>query len=497
MHPNPSDIEPELRSPPPREIHARLRERLVRWLFVNLGLILPWLLTCLGYGFHADRSALRAHGVPTTGWVVEKHPGGKKESPQVRYYYKTADRIYVFWNSELPQVFETLWIGQEVPVLHLVDRPSVGALAADVRNGGHYSAEMLALWLLSAILAAVMVPCWLWLETVQRRLRHLARNGIAVRTTAVSVERGQGYRGVQIWWVAYEFELNGRTSRGRTSVIPSVAEALSQPGVQATVLYDPAAPNRFEAYPAITTLYQVLPMSPELSSGSPRLPSVGTVLRLGILILVAGLGVATLRGTFDLGNRPVSDAHVEQPRSPDVGEPEQRDQTTADAKESEALERANQLVNKSNVAYESGSQFAAEAAEKHKELFSDAKLRGFPGSRPQLHDLAQQTVDLFGKAAEQYRIAAILNEDASRQGVDPPRVEYLSLKVQTFRKIAEANEAYQAVARLIFDESIQDANELRTRAGRLADHALQLFKESDGLSTQADESYGKLKGEVK
>ncbi len=106
-------------------------------------------------------------------------------------------------------------------------------------------------------------------------------------------------------------------------------------------------------------------------------------------------------------------------------------------------------------------------------------------------------MDLFGKAAEQYRIAANFNEEAGRQGVDRPRVEYLTLKVQTFRKLADANEAYRSVPQLVFDETIQNVDDLNTRAGRLADDALQLFDQANALSAQADKCYEKLKGDVK
>ncbi len=62
-------------------------------------------------------------------------------------------------------------------------------------------------------------------------------------------------------------------------------------------------------------------------------------------------------------------------------------------------------------------------------------------------------------------MAANFNEEAGRQGVDQSRVEYLRLKVQTFRKLADANEAYRSVPQLFFDEVIQDVDALNTRAG--------------------------------
>ena len=104
---------------------------------------------------------------------------------------------------------------------------------------------------------------------------------------------------------------------------------------------------------------------------------------------------------------------------------------------------------------------------------------------------------MFAKAAEQYRLAANFNEEAGRQGIDRPRVEYLSLKVRTFRKLADANEAYRAVPQLVFDQSIQEVDALNTRAGRLADDALKLFDQANALSALADKSYEKLQGEVK
>ncbi len=278
--------------PPPRTVRSRARVWLVRWLFVCFALILPWLMVSLGIALQKDRVTLRDRGVQAVGKVISKHPQSKS-LPRVKYQYQIAAQTFVLWDSALPAVFERLQIGDEVSVLVLPDQPAVAELADSVRAGG-YSSGALTLWLLSTILFVIMVPCWTWVEILQRRLRHLARNGVAARTTSVSVTRGAYYQGVQIYWASYDFHAKSKKHHGRTSVVQSVANDLSQPSTQAIVLYNPDDPNRFELLLAITTHYQIVP-------ADSKSTFIRIVFECVVLLLILGLGVAIQQGTLEVG----------------------------------------------------------------------------------------------------------------------------------------------------------------------------------------------------
>ena len=258
-------------------------------------------MTSCGVALQRDRITLRDRGVQTVGKVMSKHPQSKSP-PRVKYQYQATGQTFVLWDSALPAVFERLQIGEEVTVLVLPDKPAVAELADNVRAGG-YSTGALTLWLLSTILFVIMVPCWIWIEVVQRRLRRLARYGVAVRTTAVRVSLGAYYKGTQIYWAEYDFHAKSKTYHGRTSVVQSVADDLSQPNAQAIVLYNPNDTDRFELLPAITTHYPIVPVGSKSAV-------VRIMFECVALLLVFGLGIAIQQGTLDVGrNEAVESSH--------------------------------------------------------------------------------------------------------------------------------------------------------------------------------------------
>ena len=146
---------------------------------------------------------------------------------------------------------------------------------------------------------------------------------------------------------------------------------------------------------------------------------------------------------------------------------------------------ANKHVEEANAASQAGNDLVAQIGPKYKELFNEANLQGFPGNREQYKAKAQETVELFNKSAEQYRLAASKLEEASRQAVKQPLIDYWSLKVQSFRKLADSKQAFGKLVQLLLDESITDMNALNEKVGPLVDEAVRLDGESDKLGVEA------------
>ena len=159
--------------------------------------------------------------------------------------------------------------------------------------------------------------------------------------------------------------------------------------------------------------------------------------------------------------------------------------------------QANKQVDEANTASQAANALVPQAVAKYRELFSEANLQGYPGNRDQYKANAQEAVDLFAKSAEQYRLAANKLEEASKQSVKKPLSDYWTLKVQSFRKLADSKEAFGKLVHLLLDESIPDIDALNEKLGPLVDQATQLSDESDKLDAEAQKIQDANKAEFK
>jgi len=148
--------------------------------------------------------------------------------------------------------------------------------------------------------------------------------------------------------------------------------------------------------------------------------------------------------------------------------------------------KGNTLVDESNALASEANSLAEQAGVKYKELFSEANLAGLPGNRERLKALAQETADLAGKSARQYRASAAKLEEATAQLVDSTVVDYWSLKVKAYQKFADSKDAFARVALALLDTTIQDADQLGEKLSSLTDEALALDKEHAELAARAD-----------
>lgn len=147
---------------------------------------------------------------------------------------------------------------------------------------------------------------------------------------------------------------------------------------------------------------------------------------------------------------------------------------------------ANKLVDEGNVAVDAGNALVTQAGEKYTALFSVENLTDYPGNRERLKNPAQETADLFGQASQQYRLAAAKYDEATQQNVDKVVAEYWSLKVQEYRKFADAKDVYRGIPLLLLDETVADVEELGRRITAITAQAETLDAEVAQLTTQAD-----------
>ncbi len=148
--------------------------------------------------------------------------------------------------------------------------------------------------------------------------------------------------------------------------------------------------------------------------------------------------------------------------------------------------KANKLIEDGNTAVEAANKFTLEASPKYDELFSETNLQGFPGNREQMKASAQEVADLFGKSAEQFRVAATKFEEATKQAVDSKVAEYWTAKVQAFQKMAEAKDAVRKIALILTDDTVENIEQFTERATPLSKNAQQLNSEAEQFTATAD-----------
>jgi len=251
--------EPELLGAPPRRIAARLRERLVRWLFATLAIILPVALSYFGYVSQRTLRALADHGVTTVGKVVERRPPHKNSLPHLVYEYQVAGQTYRVTEGREKSVWSATLLGTEAPIRYLPENPGNAYTEHEFQTAGGTSPMAMALWIVSGVLFIFSGPFWLYLEWKQARVRHLVRHGLPTAGVLTSAGR-YGPSSYDQWRVKYVFAPTAETTReGTAYLVGSDLKTLGGQGATATVLVDPANENRFELYSAAAKLYRVVP----------------------------------------------------------------------------------------------------------------------------------------------------------------------------------------------------------------------------------------------
>ena len=138
-----------------------------------------------------------------------------------------------------------------------------------------------------------------------------------------------------------------------------------------------------------------------------------------------------------------------------------------------------------NAASQNANALVAQVVPKYTELFSEANLQGFPGNRGQYQALAEEAKGLLNRASEQFRVSASKLEEAGNQAVPTILTEYWTLKVQSFRNLADSKDTFAKVIGLLVDETVTSSELLNEKLGPLIDEANKLREESEKLDAEA------------
>ncbi|HWA97219.1 MAG TPA: DUF3592 domain-containing protein [Pirellulales bacterium] len=252
----PSEIEPELRNTPPRDVRLRFRLYFARALFAALALGLPAVLLFVGFVSDRNRNELKQHGIRTTAHVVQKRRGTDGGLPSIQYRYAVDGQSHEGWRTVNNATYANTKLDDLLEIAYRPDRPDWSRAVADLESGG---SDLAPLGLVAAIMFLVMGGTWYYSERRQARLVWLLRHGSPTRTTELQTWQSALGAMMFIWNAEYAFVANEQTYRRRTTFLPSAGDPLRKPTGPATVLYDPHDPTREVLYPTIARLFRIVP----------------------------------------------------------------------------------------------------------------------------------------------------------------------------------------------------------------------------------------------
>ena len=116
---------------------------------------------------------------------------------------------------------------------------------------------------------------------------------------------------------------------------------------------------------------------------------------------------------------------------------------------------ANKLIGEANQAIVEADKLSHDAYTKFRSYMNDQTMNNFPGSREQIRPVAQESADLFAKSAALYRDQVVSKfEGAGKLKLNEKFKEYIVLKTDAFRKLAESKEVARELALVPLDPSI-------------------------------------------
>jgi hypothetical protein len=121
---------------------------------------------------------------------------------------------------------------------------------------------------------------------------------------------------------------------------------------------------------------------------------------------------------------------------------------------------ANKLIGEANTAIVAADKMSADAYTKFRSYMNDEAMGHFPDNREQLRPAAQESADLFAKSAAAYRDQVVNKfEGASKLNINDKFKEYIVLKVEAFKKLADSKDVAKELALVPLDPSLttQDA----------------------------------------
>jgi len=154
-------------------------------------------------------------------------------------------------------------------------------------------------------------------------------------------------------------------------------------------------------------------------------------------------------------------------------------------------EQANKLVDEMNALTQGGGELAQKAIARSKEM----QEKDFAEEREEVRSLGREVSSLFGRARDQYRQAADKAEEASRLKVDAWFSEYLSLKAQQLRKVAEVYDLSGREGEVAAGDGTLE--EINQQIADLEARVASLNKENEAITARVRKIEEEHKGDIR
>lgn len=145
-----------------------------------------------------------------------------------------------------------------------------------------------------------------------------------------------------------------------------------------------------------------------------------------------------------------------------------------------------QLLQEIDTADEASDKSRLEAWPMFDKLLSDVHNLGLATVRQQQKEVAQKVTDLFGKSAEQNRLAAKKSEEAAEKEPRAKFKPFFTHKAQSYEFYAQVLAINQEIVRLVFDESIAKVDDLMPKVEEAEKRRLAAGKNGNEAEAKAN-----------
>jgi hypothetical protein len=148
---------------------------------------------------------------------------------------------------------------------------------------------------------------------------------------------------------------------------------------------------------------------------------------------------------------------------------------------------ANKLIAEANQAIAAADKMSQDAYTKFRTYMKDETIAGFPANREQIRPVAQEAGDLFKKSAATYRDQVINKfEGAGKMGLDEKFKEYITLKTEAYKKLAESKDLAGEMALTPLDPSLTTREEFVAKVREIDARLNAVVKDMDEVNGRAN-----------
>jgi murein L,D-transpeptidase YcbB/YkuD len=148
---------------------------------------------------------------------------------------------------------------------------------------------------------------------------------------------------------------------------------------------------------------------------------------------------------------------------------------------------ANKLIGEANTAIVAADKMSADAYSKFRSYMDEQTMGNFPGNREQIRPTAQESADLFARSAAAYREQVVSKfEGASKLNINDKFKEYIVLKVEAFKKLADSKDVAKELALVPLDPSLTTQDALYAKVKEVDARLNAVTKEMQEVNDRAN-----------